>query len=318
MICDLSFFCTNIILLTFALNNCQLDIVLSTHALTKHFGSIKAVNALKMNIPRGTVFGMLGPNGSGKTTTLAMLLGIITPTSGSFSWFNNGAADINRKRIGAILEHPIFYPYLSGEQNLRITAKIKGVDESDIERVLNIVDLHERKKSPAKTYSLGMKQRLSIGAALLGDPEVLLLDEPTNGLDPQGIAEVRALIQKVAEMGKTIVLASHLLDEVEKVCTHVAVIKNGNLLAEGSVREIIKGDKQIEIGGSDNDKIASLLHSYKGVKSITKEKDYLLISVEEGTMPAEINRYLLDNGFDVNHVALRKKRLEEQFLELTA
>lgn len=277
------------------------------------------MNSLKLNIPKQTVFGLLGPNGSGKTTTLGMVLGIIHPTSGSFSWFNNGNSDINRKRIGAILEHPIFYPYLSGEQNLKIAAKIKGVAESDIERVLKIVELYDRKRSPAKTYSLGMKQRLSIASALLGDPEVLVLDEPTNGLDPQGIAEVRELITKVAATGKTIILASHLLDEVEKVCNYVAVIKNGNLLAEGNVNEIIKGDRQIEIAGSgDTDKMILLLEAYRGIKKVQQEKVYLILTVEDDVEPAAINRFLLQNNIDVQHLALRKKRLEEQFLEMTA
>ncbi|MBC8048197.1 MAG: ATP-binding cassette domain-containing protein [Fimbriimonadaceae bacterium] len=295
-----------------------MDIVLSTEVLTKHYGVIKAVNSLKLNIPKQTVFGLLGPNGSGKTTTLGMVLGIIHPTTGSFSWFNNGSNDINRKRIGSILEHPIFYPYLSGEQNLKIAAKIKDVNEKDIERVLNIVELYDRRKSAAKTYSLGMKQRLSLGAALLGDPEVLVLDEPTNGLDPQGIAEVRGLINKVAQTGKTIILASHLLDEVEKVCSHVAVIKNGNLLAEGSVAEIIKGDKQIEIGGSDLQKIISLLSTFNGVKNIVQDKEILLITVHDDILPSVINKYLLENSISVEHITVRKKRLEEQFLEITA
>ncbi|MFN0274387.1 MAG: ATP-binding cassette domain-containing protein [Chitinophagales bacterium] len=295
-----------------------MEIVLKTEALTKHYGVIKAVSELQLEIPRQTVFGLLGPNGSGKTTTLGMVLGIIHPTSGSFSWFGKGSNDENRKHIGSILEHPIFYPYLSGEQNLKIAAKIKGVDESDVDRVLKIVELFERKKSPAKTYSLGMKQRLSIGSALLGNPEVLVLDEPTNGLDPQGIAEVRGLITKVAQTGKTIILASHLLDEVEKVCNHVAVIKKGHLLAQGSVAEIIEGDKQIEVGGNDNETIQQLLKNFKGVVSIRPERDYLLVTVDDEVSPAQINKFLLQQNAEVQHLALRKKTLEEQFLEITA
>lgn len=247
-----------------------------------------------------------------------MLLGIIHPSQGTFSWFQNGSGDENRKRIGAILEHPIFYPYLSGEKNLKIVAKIKGVDASDIERVLKIVELFDRRKSLAKTYSLGMKQRLSIGAALLGNPEVLVLDEPTNGLDPQGIAEVRDIITKVALTGKTIILASHLLDEVEKVCNYVAVIKNGNLLAQGSVQEIIKGEKQIEIAGDDLQKIKQLLLAYNGVKDVSMAADLLLVTVADTIKPSMINQYLVSENVMVEHITLRKKRLEEQFLEITA
>lgn len=295
-----------------------MEIVLSTEALTKHYGAIKAVNGLQLQIPQQTVFGLLGPNGSGKTTTLGMVLGIIHPSSGSFSWFGKGSNDENRKRIGSILEHPIFYPYLSGEQNLKIAAKIKGIDESDIERVLKIVELYERRKSPAKTYSLGMKQRLSIGSALLGNPQVLVLDEPTNGLDPQGIAEVRGLITKVAQTGKTIILASHLLDEVEKVCDHVAVIKHGNLLAQGSVNEIIKGDRQIEVQSNDAEKVKTLLSTFKGVKHIEDEKAILLVTVDDHILPSALNKYLVENGVAIEHITMRKKRLEEQFLEITA
>lgn len=295
-----------------------MEIVLSTDALTKHYGAIKAVNGLQLQIPQQTVFGLLGPNGSGKTTTLGMVLGIIHPSSGSFSWFGKGSNDENRKHIGSILEHPIFYPYLSGEQNLKIAAKIKGIDESDIERVLKIVELYDRRKSPAKTYSLGMKQRLSIGSALLGDPQVLVLDEPTNGLDPQGIAEVRALITQVAQTGKTIILASHLLDEVEKVCNHVAVIKHGNLLAQGSVNEIIKGDRQIEVQSSDAERVKTLLSTFKGVKHIADEKTILLVTVDDHILPSALNKYLVENGVAIEHITMRKKRLEEQFLEITA
>ncbi|HCK21175.1 MAG TPA: ABC transporter ATP-binding protein, partial [Bacteroidetes bacterium] len=225
-----------------------METVLNTAALTKHYGAIRAVDGIDLHVERGSVYGILGPNGSGKTTTLGMLMGAIQPTAGSFSWFGNGQRDENRKRIGCILEHPIFYPYLSGEQNLRITAGIKGVPEKEIDKVLALVELSARKKSAAATYSLGMKQRMALAAALLGDPEVLVLDEPTNGLDPQGIAEIRGLVRRVSEMGKTILIASHLLDEIEKVCTHVAVIKNGNLLAQGAVGEILGEERLLEVG----------------------------------------------------------------------
>ena len=239
-------------LFTFTSNHYNLETVLSTTALKKQYGPIKAVNGLDLRVEKGAVYGILGPNGSGKTTTLGMLLGIIQPTSGAYSWFNNGSLDINRKRIGSLLEQPNFYPYLSGEQNLKVVAKIKGVDEGTIDAVLASVNLLERKKSPARTYSLGMRQRLALASALLGNPDVLLLDEPTNGLDPQGIAEVREFITQQSAQGRTIILASHILDEVEKVCTHVSVIKKGTLLAEGSVADLIKGETQVEIAADNN------------------------------------------------------------------
>ncbi|MFN3939297.1 MAG: ABC transporter ATP-binding protein [Chitinophagales bacterium] len=276
------------------------------------------MNKLSLTVPAGSVYGILGPNGSGKTTTLGIVLGIIHATSGSFNWFGEGHADANRKRIGALLEQPVFYPYLSGEQNLKLAARIKEVDKKDSERVLQLVELEARKKSQARTYSLGMKQRLAIASAMLGDPEVLVLDEPTNGLDPQGIAEMRELIKKIVATGKTIILASHLLDEVEKVCTHVAVIKNGVLLAEGSVNDIVRNEAQLEIAGSDMDRIASLLKGFAGVNEIVRQDSIWLVSIDENISPATINTHLINAGADVFHFTLRKKRLEEQFLELTA
>lgn len=295
-----------------------METVLNTAALKKHYGPIKAVDGLDLHVERGSVYGILGPNGSGKTTTLGMLLGAIHPTSGSFSWFGSGQNDNNRKRIGAILEHPIFYPYLTGVQNLRITAKIKGVTEKDIERVLGIVELTARKNSPASTYSLGMKQRMAIAAALLGDPEVLVLDEPTNGLDPQGIAEIRGLVREVAAMGKTILIASHLLDEIEKVCSHVTVIKNGVLLAQGRVQEILGDERMLEIGGSDIPALRTYLERMDGIKVQQVENGLLLISMPADMQPAVLNRSLVESGLDIHHLQMRKKRLEESFLEITA
>ncbi len=295
-----------------------METILASHNLSKNYGRLQAVNNLNLQIEQQSVYGILGPNGSGKTTTLGMLLGIIHPSNGSFSWFNNGSEDSNRKRIGAILEQPIFYPYLSGEQNLKISAEIKEVNKTEVDRVLHLVNLYERKKSEAKTYSLGMKQRLAIASALLGDPEVLVLDEPTNGLDPQGIAEIRNLILSVAETGKTILLASHLLDEVEKVCTHVAVIKNGNLLAEGKVSQILNAEPQIELATNDHEKTILVLQGYTGINKIDNDKEMLVLSVNNTVLPSEINRHLLNNNIEVSHLALRRKKLEQQFLELTA
>jgi len=295
-----------------------LEVILSTSDLKKHYGPIKAVNGLNLRVEKGAVYGILGPNGSGKTTTLGMLLGIIHPSSGNFSWFDNGNKDENRKRIGALLEQPNFYPYLSGEQNLRVIAKIKRVDENEIDGVLSSVNLFERKKSAAKTYSLGMRQRLALASALLGNPDVLVLDEPTNGLDPQGIAEVREFITKQSAGGRTIIIASHILDEVEKVCTHVSVIKKGNLLAEGSVAQLIKGEDQLEISADNIDVLISTLNNYRGINKLNRENNMVVLNVATDFSPAALNKYLHENNITVGHLNARKKRLEEQFLELTA
>jgi ABC-type multidrug transport system ATPase subunit len=295
-----------------------LETVLNTAALTKHYGAIRAVDGIDLHVERGSVYGILGPNGSGKTTTLGMLMGAIQPTAGSFSWFGNGQRDENRKRIGCILEHPIFYPYLSGEQNLRITAGIKGVPEKEIDKVLALVELSARKKSAAATYSLGMKQRMALAAALLGDPEVLVLDEPTNGLDPQGIAEIRGLVRRVSEMGKTILIASHLLDEIEKVCTHVAVIKNGNLLAQGAVGEILGEERLLEVGCLQPDAARQWAAAQNGIRVVQGDNGMLLFYLDDAVAPEKVNRLLVESGLDIYHLQMRKKRLEESFLEITA
>ncbi len=295
-----------------------METVLNTAALTKHYGAIRAVDGIDLHLERGSVYGILGPNGSGKTTTLGMLMGAIQPTSGSFSWFGNGQQDENRKRIGCILEHPIFYPYLSGEQNLRITAGIKGVDEKEIDKVLALVELSARKKSAAATYSLGMKQRMALAAALLGDPEVLVLDEPTNGLDPQGIAEIRGLVRRVSEMGKTILIASHLLDEIEKVCSHVAVIKNGKLLAQGAVGEILGEERLLEVGCSSPHAARNWAADYPGIRVVQGDNGMLLFYLDDTITPEKINRRMVESGLDIYHLQMRKKRLEESFLEITA
>lgn len=292
--------------------------VLVTVQLKKHYGPIHAVNGLDLAVQKGAVYGILGPNGSGKTTTLGMLLGIIHPTSGDFSWFGNGQKDANRKRIGALLEQPNFYPYLSGEQNLKVVARIKGVDEKQIDGVLAAVNLLDRKKSQARTYSLGMRQRLALASALLGDPDVLLLDEPTNGLDPQGIAEVRDFIRTQAAQGRTIILASHILDEVEKVCTHVSVIKKGNLLAQGTVDDLLKGEDQVEIAAANNAALISAIDRYPGIKKVETIGDHILLHVDEGFDAAGLNKFFAEKNIHLAHLVARKKRLEDQFLELTA
>jgi ABC-2 type transport system ATP-binding protein len=292
------------------------DIVLSIQNLTKHYGSIVAVDSLDLEIVRGSVFGILGPNGSGKTTTLGVVLDVIRASSGSYSWFGNPPSKEDRKRIGAILEVPIFYPYLSAYRNLELVTRIKGVSPDGIDGVLEVVGLLDRRDSHYRTYSLGMKQRLAIGAALLGNPEVLILDEPTNGLDPKGIAEIRNIIIKVAKEGTTIILASHILDEVQKTCSHVAVLERGKKLFAGRVDEVLNKSNWVEIAAGNNAALLLALKNTPWVSSLQEETDKFVFVPLEAVSMEDINRYFFDKGIVLNHLALRKKSLENYFLEL--
>lgn len=289
--------------------------VLSIKGLTKHFGKIKAVNDLNLDVLKGQVFGMLGPNGSGKTTTLGMLMGVVNPTHGSFTWFGEDPTPQVRRKIGAVLEHPIFYPYLSGQKNLELNAMIKKCPADNIPKVLEIVELSERKDDRYKTYSLGMKQRLAIASALLNDPTVLILDEPTNGLDPMGIAEIRGLIRKIADNGKTIILASHLLDEVQKVCSHFCVLKRGNLVHSGPVNEVGRGAETVEINADIQD-LDALLREFPGTSSVNRENAHLLVTLKEGFHSQHLNQFLFERGAVANHLVTKKKSLEKMFLEI--
>lgn len=294
-----------------------MEAVLSIKNLTKHFGRIKAVNNLSLEVKAGQVFGMLGPNGSGKTTTLGMLMGVVNPTAGEFSWFGETPTHEIRKKIGAVLEHPIFYPYLSGQKNLELNAMIKQCPVENIPKVLELVELSERKDDKYKTYSLGMKQRLAIASALLNDPTVLILDEPTNGLDPMGIAEIRELIKKIAANGKTIILASHLLDEVQKVCTHFAVLKRGTLVHIGPVDDVGKGEETVEVS-ADVENLNELLLAFAGTSSIDRENGSYHVVMREGFHSKDLNKFLFDKGVVASHLFTKKKTLEKQFIEILA
>jgi len=276
------------------------------------------VNELSFEVNKGDVFGLLGPNGSGKTTTLGIILGVISPESGTYSWFGNPPDDKTRKKIGAILETPQFYPYLSGLKNLKILADIKECKYDDIDRVLKIVDLHDRKNHSYRNYSLGMKQRLGIAGALLCNPEVLILDEPANGLDPQGISDIRKLILRISEEGTTIILASHLLDEVQKTCSHVTILDHGKNMYNGSVDAILSETPLIEISSDDLEKLFNALSNYTKIKSIYQEADKVIIMLDEDSNSADINEYLFNNGVIVNHLCNRKKTLEKHFLQILA
>jgi ABC-type multidrug transport system ATPase subunit len=291
--------------------------ILQVNNLVKHYGHIKALKGVSFSVPQGSVFGILGPNGSGKTTLLGTVLNVINATSGDYTWGSNSKPEDARKQIGTLLETPNFYPYLNAVQNLTICSHIKGRGQSDIDRVLQAVNLHQRKTSLFSTYSLGMKQRLAIGNCILGNPDILVLDEPTNGLDPAGIAEIRALIKQLASEGKTIIMASHLLDEVEKVCTHVAILKQGNLLTSGSVGEIFGGGDLVFVSADDNAKLQNLLQQSNLVQNATAETGGLLLNLQPGVSLGQVNSYCFGQGMVLNTLAPRKKSLEAQFLEIT-
>lgn len=292
--------------------------ILNVDNLAKNYGPIKALKGISFEVPEGAVFGILGPNGSGKTTLLGIVMSILKPSGGSYRLFGETPTDAHRKHIGTLLETPNFYHYLSAVQNLQITASIKGRGADDIDRVLEMVNLTQRKNSPFSSYSLGMKQRLAIGAALLGNPDVLVLDEPTNGLDPVGIAEIRTLIKKLAKDGKTIIMASHLLDEVEKVCTHVAIMKQGTLMASGNVNEIFMHEDIVELASADLHQLNTILAGYPGHTKKTQEDGAIQLYFKQGTAKLdEINSFCFSNGISLQTLYLKKKSLETKFFELT-
>ena len=290
--------------------------VLETFNLSKNYGPLHAVSELNFVLEEGAAFGLLGPNGSGKTTTLGMVMAVLQPTKGTFKWFGEHPSATNNKRIGSLLETPNFYPYLSLFKNLEVIAKIKEIDNSEINRVLEETNLIKRSKSRYDTLSLGMKQRLGIASVLLGKPDVLLLDEPTNGLDPEGIAEIRNLILNQKEKGKTIILASHILDEVEKVCSHVGILKQGKLIASGKVSELLIGETLIII---KSDKLTELKNELFGaglVKSAVINGLNLEVIPSVNVSTTEINRFAIDKGIPITEIFTKKTSLEEQFLEV--
>jgi len=291
--------------------------VLQINNLVKKYGAVTAVNNLSLTVEKGQILGILGPNGSGKTTTLGTILGIIKANSGSYSWFDGHYGKYERMHIGALLETPNFYPFMNAEKNLEIVAHIKKVKQPQLERWLKLVNLFERRKSNFRTYSYGMKQRLAIAGALIGNPEVLIFDEPTNGLDPQGIAEVREIVQRIAGEGKTIIMASHILDEVEKVCSHVAIIKKGNLLATGGVGTILSNDRQVDIAAEDMEQLKSMLSDVSAVHKLETINGRFTLMVDENLTAAELNKMAFAKGITLTHLVLKPKSLESEFLEIT-
>jgi ABC-2 type transport system ATP-binding protein len=293
--------------------------VLALNGISKSYGKIQALNNVSFTIPQGSIFGILGPNGSGKTTMLSVVLNVLNADKGTYQWLEQHNNVEVLKKIGALLETPNFYHYLSAYDNLLITHAISGRgSKQEIDVVLEKVGLLERKKSKFSSYSLGMKQRLAIGAALLGSPKVLVLDEPTNGLDPVGIAEIRELIKSLAHEGNTIIMASHLLDEVEKVCTHVAILKKGNLVTTGSVDEVMVNEDVVELGSSDKTKLMEVLKNLAGYNSIKEESGLVYVTFSLGAANlAEINNHCFNNGVVLNHLRIKRKSLETKFFELT-
>ena len=296
-----------------------METILSLKNLDKKYGHVHAVNNLSFDIEKGNVYGILGPNGSGKSTTLGIILNVVNRTSGEFSWFD-GALTTHQalKKVGAIIERPNFYPYMTATQNLALICKIKGISTDKIDEKLQVVNLFERRNSKFRTFSLGMKQRLAIASALLNDPEILILDEPTNGLDPQGIHEIRQIIQKIAKDGTTILLASHLLDEVEKVCSHVVVIRNGIKLYSGRVDEMTASNGLLELKVEGNEgALISLLETHPAISKVAKEHETIIATLNTDISSSEINKYLFEKGIALSHLVKRKPSLEQQFLDLT-
>ncbi|MDB4298686.1 ABC transporter ATP-binding protein [Flavobacteriaceae bacterium] len=295
-----------------------METILTIENLTKKFGKLTAVDNLSFSIEKGNVYGILGPNGSGKSTTLGIVLNVVNKTSGNFSWFGGDVSTHNAlKKVGAIIERPNFYPYMTAKQNLELVCKIKGVDTTQVQKTLDTVGLLDRQDDTFKGFSLGMKQRLAIASALLNTPEILILDEPTNGLDPQGIHQIRGIIQKIASQGTTILLASHLLDEVEKVCTHVVVLSKGKSLYVGRVEQMNASFGFVTLQCSDMPGLKKVLEESTSFENIKQDAAYLVANLTQEMDAAKLNAFLFEKGITLSHLVQRKESLEEKFLALT-
>lgn len=299
-------------------NSNTLDTILKISNLHKKFRKVHAVNNVSLEIKKGNVYGILGPNGSGKSTTLGIVLNVVNKTSGEFSWFD-GSLSIHDalKKVGAIIERPNFYPYMTAEENLKLVCKIKNIPFDKVNEKLELVGLLDRKDSKFKTFSLGMKQRLAIASALLNDPEILILDEPTNGLDPQGIRQIRDLIKIIANQGTTILLASHLLDEVEKVCSHVIVLRYGVTLYQGTVDGMLANEGFFELQAENLDALVQAVSELQAVDKIEVQEGKVLVYLKAALEAGELNQYLFQKNIVLTHLLKRKTSLEEQFLKLT-
>lgn len=295
-----------------------MDTILKISNLHKKFRKVHAVNNVSLEIKKGNVYGILGPNGSGKSTTLGIVLNVVNKTSGEFSWFDGSLSTHDAlKKVGAIIERPNFYPYMTAEENLKLVCKIKNIPFDKVNEKLELVGLLDRKDSKFKTFSLGMKQRLAIASALLNDPEILILDEPTNGLDPQGIRQIRDLIKIIANQGTTILLASHLLDEVEKVCSHVIVLRYGVTLYQGTVDGMLANEGFFELQSENLDALVQAVSGLQAVDKIEVQEGKVLVYLKAALEAGELNQYLFQKNIVLTHLLKRKTSLEEQFLKLT-
>ena len=294
------------------------DVVIQTDALTKRYGRVLAVDQLSLQVPRGHVFGLLGPNGAGKTTFMGMLLGLVRPTSGSFSLLGaNGVSMDALRRIGAIVETPAFYPYLSGRRNLAYFQGVMGrKDPGELDTLLERVGLADRADDAFKTYSLGMKQRLGLAYALLGDPELLILDEPTNGMDPAGMAEVRDLIRSLGSEGRTVLISSHLLNEVEQVCDSVAIISKGRLVVQGDVADLLHPQEQVRLRTTDDAKALAILTAADDIESAKAENEALVVTIAH-ERSSELTALLSKSEVYVTEIAPLQVSLEQYFLDVT-
>ena len=295
------------------------NLVIETNELSKRYGRVTAVDGLSLQVPRGHVFGLLGPNGSGKTTAMSMLLGLVKPTSGGFRLFGTGQPHREAlRRIGAIIETPSFYPYLSGRRNLEYFQGVSGKgDRRELDELLDKVSLLQRANDRYQTYSLGMKQRLGIAYALLGDPELLFLDEPTNGMDPAGMAEIRDIIKQLGSEGRTILLSSHLLHEVELVCDSVAILAKGRLIAQGNVEDLVHPREQVQLRTTGNEQAHQILTSLDWVQGAVVENGHLVVTapVERSW---ELTAALSRSQVYVTEMWPLQISLEEYFLDVTA
>ncbi len=293
-----------------------METVLKINNLSKNYGNIQAVRNVSFEVKKGEVYGILGPNGSGKTTTLAVVLGILNANGGNYQWFDEAFTKLARRRIGSLIETPNFYPYLTLWENLKIVAKIKDAPDEDINYALGVANLLKRKHTNFGHLSLGMKQRMSMASVLIGNPEVLVLDEPTNGLDPEGFAEVRNIIQSQAKEGKTIIIASHILDEVEKVCSHVAILKSGELIANGRVGELLSSDETVFVQSEKMDELIKILNDSELTSKVYMVEDDLAVVLHTNFKSADLSKFCFEKGFPLSKIVVKKQSLEDQFLEL--
>ncbi len=293
-----------------------METVLKINNLSKNYGNIQAIRNVSFEVNKGEVYGLLGPNGSGKTTTLAVVLGILNANGGSYQWFDEPFTKLARRRIGSLIETPNFYPYLTLWENLKIVAKIKNAPDEDINHALGVANLLKRKHTNFGHLSLGMKQRMSMASVLIGNPEVLVLDEPTNGLDPEGFAEVRNIIQSQAKEGKTIIIASHILDEVEKVCSHVAILKSGELIANGRVGELLSSDETVFIQSERINELTEILNDSELTSKVYMVENDLAVVLNANFKSADLSKFCFEKGFPLSKIVVKKQSLEDQFLEL--